>query len=80
MYPPKCEECEKAGVKPDRIYCEGSSSTLLGYSPYYDGDGKLHDHDPNMVSTSYKCSNGHRWGVTSRRSCPTCGDWYGKGE
>jgi len=37
--------------------------------PFYDEEGKYHDHDPNSSSTSYSCSNGHTWAESSRSSC-----------
>jgi len=56
----KCPVCEKKGLK-STVYPCCSTATLLWNEPYYDEDGKYHDHDPNAVTTDYHCSNGHRW-------------------
>ena len=45
--------------------------------PFYDKDGKYHDHDMNSSSTDYSCSNGHKWSSSSGpREC-WCG-WPNK--
>jgi hypothetical protein len=70
-----CQECKTEGKK-SRVY-EGPSSTTCMYSPpFYDEDGKHHDHDPNTSTTSFSCSNGHKWSESSRGSC-WCG-WPNK--
>ena len=80
MSAPKCEECEAEGKKPEQIYPGSARSTGIGYQPYYDGDGKYHAHDPNTTKRSFRCSNGHRWNVSSKNPCPTCGKWWQKKE
>lgn len=80
MYPnpTKCEACEKAGADPEHIYREGSILALSLYSPRYDGYVELRNYNPNPPTIFWRCSNGHQWGATSRKSCPTCGDWHEK--
>lgn len=75
MPAPRCAECEKSGQTPRQIYPLGSRSTLLGGNFSYYEDGEFHSHDPNAVTTGYRCSRGHEWSETSHRPCPTCGDW-----
>jgi len=63
-----CPECGKARLQ-SRVYI-GVSSTTLAYSPpFYDEEGRYHDHDPNIRTTQYECSNGHQWAETTRPSC-----------
>ena len=68
----KCEECVEAGLK-SRVTGGGGSRTLLGHSPYYDEDGIYHNHDPNTITRSYSCSNGHRWVTKGKGECPADG-------
>lgn len=56
----KCPECQKEG-KTSRVYVGATSSTLMGFAPYYDEEGNHHHNDPNIRTTEYRCSNGHRW-------------------
>ncbi len=60
-----CEKCKEQGLK-SRVSEMGCSKTLLGYRPFYDENGKRHYHNPNVTTTSYKCSNGHSWETKSR--------------
>ena len=65
-----CPECIKAGLK-SMVYVGGSSSTLMMYDHYFDEDGKEHFHNPNTTTTSYSCSQGHKWveGTLSKCWC-----------
>lgn len=67
----KCAQCIAEG-KTSRIMPHGGSSTLMGFSPYYDEEGAYHSHDPNAITGSYSCSNGHEWSESSYRACPSC--------
>lgn len=73
----KCPECQKSGLK-SRVTNEGSSSTLMYCAPFYDEEGRYHNHDSNIITTLYLCSNGHYWNEKSKRSC-WCG-WPNKEE
>jgi hypothetical protein len=71
-----CPECEEQEITPVRIYEMGSTSTLLGWrGPYHDEDGR-HVHDPNIVTSTFQCSNDHVWFTKDKRRCPNnaC-DW-----
>lgn len=72
MICPKCKEEEKKSI----VYAGYGMSTLVGYTPYYDEDGKYHSHDPNSNTTNYTCSNGHSFSVSRKSPCPNCD--YGK--
>lgn len=71
----KCPECQKQGLK--SIVYEGPIMSTASYSPpFYDEDGVRHDHDGNITTFSYSCSNGHRWSKRMGKSCPAPGcDW-----
>ncbi len=66
----KCKECVEAGLR-SKIAITGSRQTMAGWQPYYDEDGKLHSHNPNKITSGYKCTNGHSWEETWSvpRSC-----------
>jgi hypothetical protein len=63
-----CPECKKQQLK-STVIPMGSSSTLVCYIPFYDEEGKYHNHDANKVRSSYKCSNGHIWDEVSHGTC-----------
>jgi hypothetical protein len=54
----KCPTCVKEGKK-SKVFIGESITTTMAGSAYYDEDGKYHKYDPNVVSTSYRCSNEH---------------------
>lgn len=56
----QCPECQKEGKK-SKVYQGMSTTTLLGWIPYWDEEGKYHNDNPNTTTTEYSCSNGHRW-------------------
>lgn len=56
----KCSKCIEGGKK-STVPPRGLSSTLMGYSPYYDEDGIYHNHDYNTITSTYICSNDHGW-------------------
>jgi hypothetical protein len=60
----KCPECEKEGER-SCVYDLGGRTTLMGWMPFYDEDGRYHSHDLNETTHSYRCSRGHYWEVTS---------------
>ena len=67
----KCPECVKES-KRSRVNIGTSSTTCMGVQWYYDEEGRYHYHDPNTITTSYSCSEGHRWTERSKRECETC--------
>lgn len=68
----RCPECV-ASAKTSLVYPQGSSCTLMAFSPYYDEEGKYHSHDGNRITDRYRCSEGHAWVAVRRAPCPTCG-------
>ena len=64
LFCPKCRENNQKS----RVYCGGTSSTLLaGPRPYWDEDGNhVVPPDPNTRTTEYWCSNNHRFTIARR--------------
>ena len=68
----KCPACVEEG-KVSRWYPpEWWSSTSMGFSTYYDEEGRYHSHDPNSSWSSASCSNGHRFFVQQGNRCSNC--------
>lgn len=76
----KCAQCVASGkrsvVYPPRAW----TTTLMGYTDYYDEEGAYHLHDPNTSGGAFHCSLGHNWTVVKRRQCPAEGCTYGTQE
>lgn len=72
--PVLCKECRSKGQK-SRVFHGASMTTLLYCQPYYDEDGRYHNHDSNRTTTELHCSNGHSWTEISGGTC-WCG-WKG---
>jgi hypothetical protein len=68
-----CPTCADKGLK-SCVTERGSESTLAYSEPFWDEEGRYHNHDPNTVTTHYECSNGHSWTVATRSKC-----WCGVG-
>lgn len=70
----KCPECVAAG-KNSWVYPDGGATTDMCVDRYYDENGVLHVHDPNVTAMSYHCTFGHYWAQNVARPCPTsrCG-------
>lgn len=68
----KCPKCEKVGQK-SSVQEHGTFATSMFVKRYWDDDGeKIHNHDPNIYSTSYSCSQGHEWAMSRIGSCGSC--------
>ena len=63
-----CQECKAAG-QTSRVSVGGGCTTAMYCPPFYDEEGKYHSHDLNTVTTSYSCSNGHRWSESGLTPC-----------
>ena len=70
-----CPECEKQGLK-SKVYIKDTSGTLVYHAPFFDEDGRYHNHDSNIYTIDYRCSNRHVFSVETRGTC-WCG-WRGK--
>lgn len=72
MICPKCKELNQKST----IYIGGSYCTSMYCPPYFDEDGKYHNHDLNSSVSNYTCSNGHRLKVQHGNKCLSCGFGY----
>jgi hypothetical protein len=68
-----CSECQKEGKK-SRVTGGAGATTCMYFAPYWDEEGRQHDHDGNITTYSYSCSNGHVWTEQKTGSC-----WCGWG-
>jgi hypothetical protein len=65
-----CPWCQRDGER-SRVSSGSVRGTLMnGVSPYWDEDGKLHTHDPNIYTATFGCSRGHRWSEVYAHGCP----------
>jgi hypothetical protein len=71
----RCPECVAQGQL-SKVYIGGTIVTDMGTDRYYDEDGVFHNHDPNIRSTSYECSNKHYWYDGVMPKCPVEGCTY----
>ncbi len=69
----KCPTCVEEGKK-SRVTTGHGSTTLMGFTPYYDEDGVYHSHDANRETLQNLCSQGHAGKLIAAKSCPGC-DW-----
>lgn len=74
-----CPKCKEEGRKSTITSC-GCTSTLMGWSPYYDEEGNYHSHDPNGLREQAYCSNKHKLDIRRLRPCRVETCTYGKGE
>ena len=56
----KCAECVTLGQR-STVTVGATTTTAMAVSAYYDEDGHYHYNDPNITTTEYHCSRGHRW-------------------
>jgi len=70
IYMPLCYQCYEEGFE-NELEFQKMSQTVMAVNEFYDDDG-LHHHDPNVISTYYKCSEGHELVLMERSLCPIC--------
>jgi hypothetical protein len=44
-------------------------TTAVHCPPFYDEQGRLHHHDTNRQTRSFRCSNGHSWVEVEPQTC-----------
>jgi hypothetical protein len=74
----KCQKCIDEGLR-SRVYSDGISSKMMGWSTYYDEDGIYHSHNPNGIEKWFRCSEGHRFHIDGKEQCANC-EYGGFGE
>ncbi len=69
----KCPTCARLKLKSKLYVARMGTSTLMGGEvPYYDEDGKYHDHDSNRLSVNWHCSKGHTGYIYYGNKCSNC--------
>lgn len=71
-----CPECRQTRQR-SRVRVGPTITTCMAGDRFYDERGVFHDHDPNVRTTSYRCSLGHEWTTSTLLSCPA-GDGWGE--
>lgn len=67
----KCKQCEVEGEK-SVVHVGPAFTTLMAGQEFYDEEGRWHNHDPNITTQSYRCSQGHSWSEDRRSKCRAC--------
>lgn len=70
----KCPICEEEDLK-SMVHILYHGKTCMGHVQYFDENGAYHNHDPNLTTTKYSCTNGHSFNHTHKNKC-----WCGYGE
>jgi hypothetical protein len=55
-----CPECRAAGMM-STVTVGPTSQTAVYYPPFFDEQGRYHNHDANRTSGMAHCSRGHSW-------------------
>ena len=63
-----CTKCRDAGLR-STVRVLGTKQTDMPRDVYFDEDGTEHSHNPNLVTTQFRCSNGHRFQEVSSWQC-----------
>ena len=64
----RCPECMKRQMM-STVEVVGQFRTMMTPTVYFDEEGRQHIHDPNTVTSTYQCSNGHRWQQGQKGYC-----------
>lgn len=64
-----CEQCQQEDKTSEIDVGTGAVSTAMAVRYFYDTEGRYHAHDPNWVTITFRCSNGHEWAETSQDKC-----------
>jgi hypothetical protein len=75
-----CEKCKEEGKRSTVSRDFGTISTDMAFYPDWDEEGVYHYHDGNISTSSFRCSNEHRFTVRQHGSicgAPGC-DWNSK--
>lgn len=68
----RCSCCKVVGLR-SRVEVGMCQTTAMAWTPYYNDDGRLHDHDPNITECEWRCCNGHRGLLLDRKTPCWCG-------
>ena len=68
-----CSECTFRGLSSEMSIRESMDTEMACPKPFYDSNGRYHDHDGNTTTTTYVCTNGHYSVFKTKRVCSGCG-------
>lgn len=63
-----CQACSNSAQR-STVRILGTKQSKIPTDVYFDEDGQQHSHNPNVVTTHYRCSNGHRFEERSSWQC-----------
>lgn len=63
-----CPICKLANVAGIAIKCR-STTTMFGWGPFLDDEGRKHEHNPNAIERHLTCARGHQWTVPDPQQC-----------
>lgn len=69
----RCPVCQLEDRR-STVTIGASFSALVGFEAFYDAEGVYHEHDPNEVVVTYRCSRGHPFFRVVVSPCPA-GDY-----
>ena len=67
-----CEKCRDSGQR-STVRIVGTKQSAMPSDCFFDEDGVEHSHNPNIATTTYRCSNGHSFEEKSSWQCAACG-------
>ncbi len=65
----KCPTCVNKLDRPSKAYVLESSKSPVVYLPFFDEEGRRHDHDITVTIHQLQCSEHHRWIIEERQNC-----------
>lgn len=68
-----CQECADSDQR-SRVDLVSTVVTEWPVAIFWDEDGKKHGHNPNLLTETFRCSNGHEWQSVGFGRCANC-DW-----
>lgn len=68
----RCPVCVSENQK-SVVRITGTKSPEVPKDHFYDEQGQEHSHNPNIIRTTFRCSNGHRFEEASSWECVVCG-------
>lgn len=71
--PEQCYRCNHLGQLSE-VSKAAEATTGVASRVFLDGAGRLHVHDPNLRTSEFTCSQGHRWLEVCHHRCgaPHC--------
>jgi hypothetical protein len=68
----KCPVCEEKGYKSEVTEGKSIKTFEPGGQTFEDSKGRNHSHDPSVITTGFRCSQGHGFVKSWIVKCPYC--------